>query len=145
LVSISISSRHTSCNRHSSTSSSVSISKMEKGHKRKSFIKSIYQAAKPLVPSHRGSSKVKPSPQPSHYCSSKGTSFHTEQHLATPSSSMPKALFSAKPTGLHGYNGDFHGPSDHRGDENVDMKAASYISYVRERFKHGKFDSDHMM
>lgn len=118
---------------------------MEKDHKRRSIIKSIYQAAKPLVPLHRGSSKVKPSPQPSHYCSSKGTGFQTEQYLATPSSSMPKALFSAKPAGLHGYNGDFHGSSDYHGDENVDKKAASYISYVRERFKHEKVDSDHRM
>lgn len=58
---------------------------------------------------------------------------------------MPKALFSAKPAGLHGYNGDFHGSSDYHGDENVDKKAASYISYVRERFKHEKVDSDHRM
>lgn len=118
---------------------------MEKDHNRRSFIKGIYQAVRPLVPLHRGSSKVKPSPQPSHYCSSKSTSFHKEQYLATPSSSMPKALFSAKPTGLRGYNGDFHGPSDYGGDENVDMKAASYISYVQERFKHEKVDSDHRM
>lgn len=111
---------------------------MEKNHKR-SFMKSI---AKSILPAQRGS-KVKPIP-PSQY-SNKSTGFHSEQYFPNPSS-MPKPKpkpSSAKPTGFYGSSGDVRGFSDNGGDENVDIKAASYISYVRERLKVEKVDSDY--
>ncbi|CAK9137281.1 unnamed protein product [Ilex paraguariensis] len=49
-----------------------------------------------------------------------------------PSSSTQDVSFS-QPGGFGGSDGYVHGPNGGAGDVNVDSKAASYISYVREK------------
>ncbi|KAK6922435.1 hypothetical protein RJ641_012942 [Dillenia turbinata] len=94
---------------------------METYRKRKGFMKnklvmSFYKVAKPHQPVQYRN-KVNPTPS-----SPAATSFLIDQTLATPPPKQ-KVSFDA----VFGSVGD--------GDENVDMKAASYISYVKERFK----------
>lgn len=136
-----------------SSSNQFSVSKMERNHKRRGFMKSIFSlaAAKPSAPA-QCSSKVKPSPptQSAHV----GQAFYKEEiSVKNPSLIVSKTgTFSeAKPVA-----GRFHGSSsttglvfdchtDYGGDEDVDMKAANYISNVRERFKLVNVDLDHRM
>jgi hypothetical protein len=120
------------------------MSKMERNQKRRGFMKSILSVvAKPSAPV-QCSSKVKPSPprQSGH------VGFYKEEiSSAKPPPSMPRTFSGAKPVA------GFYGSSttgvfclnDFGGDENVDMKAANYISNVRERFKLVNVDLDHRM
>ncbi|XWS34536.1 hypothetical protein CRYUN_Cryun21dG0047000 [Craigia yunnanensis] len=69
------------------------------------------------------------------------TSFHEQKNVANLRSSMQKVSYaSLKPPSFNdqkGYANDTWG----HGDENVDFKATSYISTVRERFKLDRVDS----
>lgn len=103
-------------------------------HKRRSgFMKSLYKAAKP--------SKAKPNPTATNgYGGAKMQQNHSApQQLQWPSSAY-------KPS----YVAEVHGHGDHHhihgnNDENVDTKAATYISYVLERFKLERSDSNQRM
>ncbi|KAB1201282.1 hypothetical protein CJ030_MR0G004522 [Morella rubra] len=117
------------------------------GQKRRlGFMKSIFRASKPVSALRCSSSKVKPNPpsQFGHWGVQK------EENLVNPSL-MPKPYSSAAKSlaGLNGtITGDVHaGPTDRAasGEENVDMKAAKYISNVRERFKLVNVDLDQRM
>lgn len=93
-------------------------------HKRRSgFMKSLYKAAKP--------SKVKPN---STATNGYGGLKMQQNHAAT--QQLQWSLSTYKPNSV----AEVHGHADHHhfhgnNDENIDMKAATYISYVRERFK----------
>ena len=75
------------------------------------------------------------------YASSNQPSFHEQKNVANLPSSMQKASYASfKPPSFNdqkGYANDTWG----HGDENVDFKATSYISSVRERFKLDRVDS----
>ncbi|KAE8023709.1 hypothetical protein FH972_009380 [Carpinus fangiana] len=121
------------------------MSKMERNQKRRGFMKSILSiVAKPSAPV-QCSSKVKPSP-PSQPRQSGHVRFYKEEiSSAKIPPSMPRTFSAAKPVaGFYGSSttGVFN---DYGGDENVDMKAANYISNVRERFKLANVDLGHRM
>ncbi|KAH7515469.1 hypothetical protein FEM48_Zijuj10G0029700 [Ziziphus jujuba var. spinosa] len=111
---------------------------MEAEHKRRSgFMKSLYKAAKPGSQAWY-SSKVKPNPT--------ATNGSLGVKMQKNFSTISQTLSSAKPYGfvhseaeVHVYN---HSHGDYGGDENVDSKASTYISYVRERFKVERTDSN---
>ncbi|PON54965.1 hypothetical protein TorRG33x02_300840 [Trema orientale] len=118
---------------------------MEKTQKRRvggGFMKALYRVASKPNSGERRGSKVNPSP-----IVAKG-SFSSPQYWMTSLSS------AHEPIGLPDHFCDVYGVNECResrdngvagGDENVDLKAASYISYVRERFKLDKADSDQRM
>lgn len=117
---------------------------MERNHKRRGFMRSIFSlAAKPSAPVQYSSKMINPSPptQPGH------VGFYKEESSTKNPSLMPKSTFSAAKhvPGFHGSSttGVFDWHSDYGGDENVDTKAANYISNVRERFKLVNADLDH--
>ncbi|XWS69283.1 hypothetical protein CRYUN_Cryun04dG0165800 [Craigia yunnanensis] len=76
------------------------------------------------------------------YSSSKRpTSFHKQKNVANLSSSMHKLSYASfKPPSFYDQNG-YANDTWGLGDENVDFKATSYISNVRERFKLDRVDS----
>ncbi|XVF02789.1 hypothetical protein REPUB_Repub04eG0204500 [Reevesia pubescens] len=76
------------------------------------------------------------------YASSKQpTSFHEQKSVTNLPSSMQKVSYaSVKPPSFYDQNGYANDIWGH-GDENVDFKASSYISNVRERFKLDRVDS----
>ncbi|EXB36889.1 hypothetical protein L484_016494 [Morus notabilis] len=121
---------------------------MEKTQKRRSsggFMRSLFKAAgKHNSIARFGSNKIKPSPS-----EEKGASFGAqlmEHKTATTTFVKPKNNYGL-PDYYYYYDASNYGGNCHRdtnnnncccnigGDENVDVKAASYISYVRERFK----------
>lgn len=104
--------------------------------------------SKPSIPGQCGTNKVSPSP----YSLNGSVDFSSFQSHANPSSiqrssaHQPSSIplqFSSNIQSTQKVSAaqlrSFH---DYGGDENVDMKAASYISYVRERFKVEKLDSE---
>ncbi|XWS22793.1 hypothetical protein CRYUN_Cryun29cG0066600 [Craigia yunnanensis] len=69
------------------------------------------------------------------------TSFHEQKNVANLPSSMQKVSYASfKPPSFYDHNGYANDTWGH-GDENVDFKATSYISNVRERFKLDRVDS----
>lgn len=131
---------------------------MESSHKTRGFIrgklskaKSFLRAtSKPCLPMQFISNKVSPSPhtpngsvalashglshipKPNHWVSSVYPSSYTSHYGTT------SIDFSSTQTISRVSRSNFH---DFPGDENIDVKAASYILNVRERFKQEKFDS----
>ncbi|KAL9386650.1 hypothetical protein Peur_019774 [Populus x canadensis] len=91
-----------------------------RGFVRGKLVKSLFRVTKPSKPVQSGS-KVIPSP-----CTLNGThvDFPTRQSYYA----NPPSFQKVSTTKLRSF-------PDSGGDENVDMKAATYISYVRERFK----------
>ncbi|XP_042478925.1 uncharacterized protein LOC122059918 [Macadamia integrifolia] len=112
---------------------------MEANRKRKAFMKAkmvvaIYRAAKPSSNTVQYSSKVKPTPS---------SSFVVDEDNFSIPAPKPK-LSDANSESFHdhsinGYMNNLYGAG---GDENVDMRAASYISCVQERFRHEHADTD---
>ncbi|GFZ21116.1 hypothetical protein Acr_29g0002780 [Actinidia rufa] len=96
-------------------------------HKRTGFMKSklvkpFYRAAKP----HENQVKLAPS-------SDSYVGYYVVGHgYAIPS---PDKASSSQTNSFCGCDGYVHGPNGGGGDENVDMKASSYISYVKQRIK----------
>jgi hypothetical protein len=138
-----------------SSSHQFSVSKMERNHKRRGFMKIMFSvvAAKPSAPA-QCSTKVKPSPPPTQSAHVGCQGFYKEDvSVKNPSLIMSKtSTFSeAKPVaGFHGSSSSSIGvfdshSGDFGGDEDVDMKAAKYISNVRERFKLVNADLDQRM
>ena len=83
----------------------------------KQLVKSLFRVTKPSKPV-QSSSKVSPSRPCTH------VDFPTRQSYYA----NPPSFQQVSTTKLRSF-------PDSGGDENVDMKAATYISYVRERFK----------
>ncbi|KAF5187088.1 hypothetical protein FRX31_023326 [Thalictrum thalictroides] len=80
--------------------------------------------------SSKSSSSMKAKPSTSSSNASAATSFHFEKEFAIPPPMHKVSLVKS------GGGCDLTGLVDDRhGDETVDVRAASYISYVRERFK----------
>ncbi|EXB40313.1 hypothetical protein L484_017455 [Morus notabilis] len=131
---------------------------MEKTQKRRSsggFMRSLFKAAgKPNSIARFGSNKIKPSPS-----EEKGASFGAQpmEHKTTTTTFVKPKNNYGLPDYYYYYDASNYGGNCHRDtnnnnnnnyhyniggggggggdDENVDVKAASYISYVRERFK----------
>ncbi|KAF3431023.1 hypothetical protein FNV43_RR25753 [Rhamnella rubrinervis] len=103
-------------------------------HKRRSgFMKSLYKAAKPR--------KVKPNPTATNgYGGVK-----MQQNHSIPQQLQCLLSAAYEPSSV----AEVHGHGDHHihdyNDENVDMKAATYVSYVRERFKLERSNSNQRM
>ncbi|OVA09571.1 hypothetical protein BVC80_9101g96 [Macleaya cordata] len=109
---------------------------MEANRKRRGFIKgrlvmSLYRTSKPAS-TVQFSTKVKPT------TSSSATSsgyLVADKEFVVPQSSKKVSFLKSDVIR------DSYGVVD-AGDENVDMKAATYISYVQERFKLERVDSE---
>lgn len=113
-------------------------------------MRSLFKAAvKPNSIARLGSNKIKPSPS-----EEKGASFGAQlmEHKTTTATFVKADNNYGLPDYYYYYDASNYGGNCHRkpnnnnnhyniggggggGDENVDVKAASYISYVRERFK----------
>uniref|UniRef100_A0A6M2EMU1 Uncharacterized protein n=1 Tax=Populus davidiana TaxID=266767 RepID=A0A6M2EMU1_9ROSI len=84
------------------------------------MVKSLFRVTKPASKQVQSSSRVSPSP-----CTSNGSE----------ADSPTRQSYYANPPSIHKVSTTkLRGVPDIGGDENVDMKAATYISYVRERF-----------
>ncbi|GFY99948.1 hypothetical protein Acr_13g0013480 [Actinidia rufa] len=99
-------------------------------HKRGGFMKSkivvpFYRAAKPF--------ENLVNLAPSSEC------FVTGHGYANPS---PDKASLSQMNSFCGYDGYVHGPNGGGGDKNVDTKATSYISYVKQRMKLERVDYD---
>lgn len=109
----------------------VEFKEMEAEHQRRSgFMKSLYKAAKPGSQQARYSSKAKSNPT----ATNGSVGVKMQQNFST----IDQTLSSAKPNGfVDSAEAEVHVHShgDYGGDENVDSKASTYISYVRDRFK----------
>ncbi|RVW40102.1 hypothetical protein CK203_030738 [Vitis vinifera] len=101
------------------------INPKRRGFNKSKLVKYLHQVAKPSLLLQYGSSKVKPRP----------SSTSKMDHVSTPPALMLDSFGDTKISYLHGSHGC-------AADENVDTKAATYISYVRERFKLERSDSD---
>ncbi|XP_010250666.1 PREDICTED: uncharacterized protein LOC104592853 [Nelumbo nucifera] len=113
---------------------------MESNRRRKGFIKLVnpfYRTPK-SSPSVHSSSKVKPSPTPM-------TSFVVDKDVTMPPQKQ-KVSF-VKSAAVDGHHRDSSGgPNTHSamvvtGEDNVDIRASTYISYVQERFRLEQVDS----
>ncbi|XP_043703832.1 uncharacterized protein LOC122653932 [Telopea speciosissima] len=111
---------------------------MEKSRKQRGFMRggklvmSLFKAAKPAISIVQFSSKVvKPTP------SSASLGFRVDQDLSIPPAPKQKVSFSKRniATVRESFNGRINSLNGGEGDENVDSKAATYISCVQERFK----------
>ncbi|XP_022741540.1 uncharacterized protein LOC111293083 [Durio zibethinus] len=114
---------------------------MESNRKRRGFIKGkltpFYRAAKP-APAMQYTSKVKPNQASS---TTTSVSYRVQQEYLN--ISQPKQVSFIIPADMNRENlsqiDSFFGFA---GDESVDMKAASYISSVQERFKLERSNSE---
>ncbi|KAA8548246.1 hypothetical protein F0562_004493 [Nyssa sinensis] len=132
---------------------------MESNRKRKGFMKaklamSFYRAAKPSSSSVQYSSKVKPSPPPSStasvgYVASSSSNALVERYVVNPDyvTPQPKPKLSFLVPEINGGRDSyssckFDNPYGGAGDESVDVKAATYISSVQERFRLERVNSE---
>uniref|UniRef100_A0A9I9DR45 Uncharacterized protein n=1 Tax=Cucumis melo TaxID=3656 RepID=A0A9I9DR45_CUCME len=105
---------------------------MEKNQKRKGFIRRLYRAARSA-----GKAKVKqtnpPTPSTSPNSGGGSDSFANSsetESASNPNRSVAAATVQKQASSAHGAYGGYGG-----GDENVDVKAATYILLVKERLK----------
>ncbi|CAK7336138.1 unnamed protein product [Dovyalis caffra] len=91
------------------------------GFVRGKLVKSVFGMTKPSKPLQSSSSKVSRSP---YTTNGSPVDSYTRQSYCP----NPPSIQKVSTTKLRSF-------PDSGGDENVDMKAATYISYVRERFK----------
>ncbi|EOY12952.1 hypothetical protein QQP08_022040 [Theobroma cacao] len=87
-----------------------------KGFSRSKIAESCPQATNPTSHQKFGSRKVSLIPQPTEHGSARGFTHQNRKNYPS--------LQKVSPYSARGY-----------ADENIDLKATSYISYVRERFK----------
>ncbi|KAJ4960587.1 hypothetical protein NE237_020497 [Protea cynaroides] len=106
---------------------------MEANRKPRGFIKgnklimTFYRAAKPSSTVQFNSNKVKPTPSTS-------MRIRVDQDFSIPAPKQKVSL--TPPDSVRDSNrGQINSLYGGGGDENVDMKATSYISYVQERFR----------
>ncbi|GMJ13304.1 hypothetical protein HRI_004999600 [Hibiscus trionum] len=106
-----------------------------KGRLTKSLYSRVTAKPRATTTAHHQSSKVVPY---SHASSNQPAGSYEQTTLPNPPFSTQRVSYaSCKPPGFYEHNANkTWGP----GDENVDMKAASFISNVRERFKLDRAD-----
>ncbi|KAK9272944.1 hypothetical protein L1049_003323 [Liquidambar formosana] len=113
---------------------------MEQNRKRRGWklVTSIYRPAKPSSTVQYSSNRVKPS-QSSPSTASVG--YLVDQDFVT-SQPKPKVSFIVPDNGRNSYGQIDNSFGASAGDENVDLKAASYIATVQERFKLERINSE---